>query len=419
MPTLLLATLLVASAPLGATQPPAQRPTPEPLTFASDVRMIRLDVSVVDRAGRPVRGLMAEDFRILEDGKPVSLSVFEAIEDGALATASREGEGAIASPFDTRTERRLVDRSPSAAQAPSLVVRSDTPGPRGPGQRIVIVADPSGLTAMQLARVREATSDFVAKQATEGDVVRLINLATREVWEGKIPDDRVRLSSIGRKLSRHRSPFFTPGGSGDSIAEQIDLDMETEVAESYSQSLRQERFLSRFARAGELLAVFDEILIQLSAIPGRKSLVLISDGFPQMRLLDERLERTAHLAREAQAAIHFVDAVGLDGLLPETSGEKMRPVFELAWSRSGGSQDLAEATGGFVSRFANVLTHAVSRAAAEARSYYIVGYAPVRKDDGRFRTVKVKVGQDDVTVRTKKGYIAGGVGSGLVSRRVR
>lgn len=396
MKTLLLATLLVVSAPLGAAQAPSQRPTPEPLTFASDVRMIRLDVSVVDRAGRPVRGLMAEDFRVLEDGKPVELSVFEAIEDGAPATASREGEGVV-----------------------SLAVRSDTRSPRGPGQRIVIVADPSGLSAMQLARVREATSDFVAKQAAEGDIVRLINLATREIWEGRIPDDRVRLSSIGRKLSRHRSPFFTPGGSGDSIAEQIDFDMEAEVAESYSQSLRQERFLSRFARAGELLAIFDEILIQLSAIPGRKSLILISDGFPQMRLLDERLKRTAHLAREAQAAIHFVDAFGLDGLLPETAGGKMQPVFELAWSRSGGAQDLAEATGGFVSRFANVLTHAVSRAAEEARSYYIVGYAPVRKDDGRFRTVKVKVEQGDVTVRTKKGYIAGGVGSGLVSRRAR
>lgn len=397
MKTLLLATLLVVSAPLGAAQAPSQRPTPEPLTFASDVRMIRLDVSVVDRAGRPVRGLMAEDFRVLEDGKPVELSVFEAIEDGALATASRQGEGGVA----------------------TLAVRSDTPSPRGPGQRIVIVADPSGLSAMQLARVREATSDFVAKQAAEGDIVRFINLATREIWEGRIPDDRVRLSSIGRKLSRHRSPFFTPGGSGDSIAEQIDFDMEAEVAESYSQSLRQERFLSRFARAGELLAIFDEILIQLSAIPGRKSLILISDGFPQMRLLDERLKRTAHLAREAQAAIHFVDAFGLDGLLPETAGGKMQPVFELAWSRSGGAQDLAEATGGFVSRFANVLTHAVSRAAEEARSYYIVGYAPVRKDDGRFRTVKVKVEQGDVTVRTKKGYIAGGVGSGLVSRRAR
>jgi len=391
---LLLSSLLITATAQGAAPP--QRPTPEPLTFAGDVRMIRLDVSVVDGAGRPVRGLMAGDFSILEDGKPVELSVFEAIEDGAIATVSSGEEN-----------------------APTLLVTSGPKPARSPGQRIVIVADPSGLTAMQLARVREATSEFVARRAADGDIVRLINLATREVWEGKIPEDRIRLSSIGGKLSRSRSPFFTPGGSGDSIAEQIDLDMEAEVGESYSQSLRQERFLSRFARAGELLALFDEILIQLSALPGRKSLILVSDGFPQMRLLDQRLERTAHLAREAQAAIHFVDAYGLDGLLPETSGGKLTPVFELAWSRSGGSQDLAEATGGFVSRFANVLTHAVARAAEEARSYYIVGYAPVRRDDGRFRTVKVRVRRDDVTVRTKKGYIAGGVGSGLVTRRVR
>jgi VWFA-related protein len=359
--------------------------------------MIRLDVSVVDDGGRPVRGLNAADFSILEDGKPVELSVFEAVEDGALATASVDGETGVR----------------------SLAVRPDARIGRAPGQRIVIVADPSGLSAMQLARVREATSDFVAKLAREGDTVRLINLSTREVWEGRIPDDRVRLSSIGRKLSRHRSPFFTAGGAGDSIAEQIDFDMEAEVAESYSQSLRQERFLSSFARAGELLAVFDEILIQLSVIPGRKALVLISEGFPKLRLLDERLERTAHLAREAQASIHFVDAYGLDGLLPESSGGKLAPIFEAAWSRSGGSQDLAEATGGFVSRFANVLTHAVSRAAEEARSYYIVGYAPARRDDGRFRRVKVKVARNDVTVRTKKGYIAGGVSSGLASRKAR
>lgn len=382
MSTLILAALLALG---GVPQNPPRSPTPEPLTFASDVRMIRLDVSVVDDAGRPVRGLRADDFSILEDGHPVPLSVFEAMEDGALATTVTSEDGGLA----------------------SLAVRAEGPGARASGQRIVIVVDPAGLSAAQLARVREATSDFVASRSTNGDVVRLINLSTREVWEGRIPDDRIRLASIGRKISRHRSPFFTPGGSGDSIAEQIDLDMEAEVGASYSESLRRERFLSRFARTGELLALFDEILIQLSALPGRKSMVLISDGFPQLRLLDQRLERTAHLAREAQAAIHFVDAYGLDGLLPEGPGQKMRPIFEDAWERSGGSQDLAEATGGFVSRFANVLTNAVSRAAEEARSYYIVGYAPVRRADGKFRTVKVRVNRDDVTVRTKKGYIAG------------
>lgn len=397
MSVMILATLLVVAAQ-SPSPPASSRPQrPEPLIFASDVRMIRLDVSVVDGSGRPVRGLLPANFSILENGKPVDLSVFEAVEDGSPATSVASEDG----------------------QHFSLAVRAETQPARDLRQRIVLVADPSSLTPMQLARVREAASNFIAHQTKDRDIVRLINLATREVWEGQIPGDRLRLASIGRKISRHRNPLFKAGGDGDSLAEQIDFDMEEEVAEAYSQSMRSERFLTQFAHTGELLGLFDEILIQLAAVPGRKSLVLISAGFPQIRLLDERLERTAHLAREAQASIHFVDAYGLDGLLPDEPGQKMKSVFAMAWNRSGGSQDLAEATGGFVARFANVLTSALTRAAEEARSYYIVGYVPLRKDDGKFRSVKVRVNRDDVTVRTKKGYIAGGIGSGLVSKRVR
>ena len=54
---------------------------------------------------------------------------------------------------------------------------------------------------------------------------------------------------------------------------------------SFSESARNERFQTQFARTGELLALFDEILIQLAAIPGRKSLILISDGFPRSAFL--------------------------------------------------------------------------------------------------------------------------------------
>jgi VWFA-related protein len=349
----------------------------------------------VDGSGRPVRGLLPRDFSILEDGKPVELSVFEAVEDGSPATSVASEEGP-----------RL-----------SLAVRAENPPGKVLRQRIVLVVDPSSLTPTQVARVRVALSDFILRSTKDQDIVRLINLATREVWEGLIPGDRVRLASLGRKTSRHRNPLFKPGGDGDSIAEQIDLDMEEEVGESFSQSTRSERFLTQFARTGELLGLFDEILIQLAETPGRKSLIFISAGFPDVRSLDARLERTAHLAREAQAAIHFVDAFGLDGLLPGAR-QKMMPVFEMVWERSGGSQDLAAATGGFVSRFSNTLTDAVIRAAEEARSYYIVGYAPKRRDDGRFRNVKVRVDRKDVTVRTKKGYIAGGVDSGLESKRV-
>jgi VWFA-related protein len=390
-----LTTVLAMAVQTGPARPPAPQATPEPLTFASDVRMIRLDVSVVDKNGRPVRGLGPRDFSIFENGKPVELQVFEAMEDGALATSTPTDEGG-----------RL-----------SLAVNADDPK-HPSGQRIVIVADPSGLSPMQLARIRQGVSDFVTQRAQDGDIVRLINLSTREIVEGRIPADRMRLASAGRKISRRHGPQ-SPGSDGlvsDSIADQIDFAPDADLAESFSQSLRTERFLSQFARTGELLSLFDEIMIQLAAVPGRKSLIFISEGFPDVRTLDERLKRTAHLAREAQAAIHFVDVLGLDGLLPEKQGDKLQSVFEMAWARSGGSQELAEATGGFVSRFANVLTNAVSRAAEEARSYYIVGYAPVHRDDGRFRTVKVKVNRRGTTVRTKKGYIAGGSSLMLTGR---
>jgi VWFA-related protein len=376
-------------------QPPAPSisPTP-PLTFGVDVRIIRLDVSVVDAVGRPVRGLRAEDFDVTEDGRTVELSFFEAVSGGAgpenvIVRADGDSGG------DLERVGGLAQSEPS------------------PAHRIVILADPGPLSSAQLHRLREATSEFVRRHAREGDVVRIINLSTRETWEGRLPEDRERLASVGRRLSRHRNPLFVAGGDGSTIAEQIELDMEQEVEGAYTESLRRERFLSQFSRSAELLGLFDEILIQLAAVPGRKSLVLVGMGIPQLARLSDRLERTAHLARQAQAAIHYVDAFGLDGLLPESPGQGLKPIFAGVWERTGGSQDLAEATGGFVARFANVLTGALVRAANEARSYYVVGYAPPRKDDGKFRRVKVRLNvprghpAHGAIVRTKKGYIAG------------
>jgi VWFA-related protein len=164
-----------------------------------------------------------------------------------------------------------------------------------------------------------------------------------------------------------------------------------------------------FSRTSGLLGTLESLFIQLEAVPGRKAVVMISPGFPQLHNFDKKLQRVATLAREAAVAVYFVDAVGLDGLI-ETgpSGRVMlRPAFEMAWNRSGGSQDLAEATGGFTFRFGNSLLPALSRIGSEMRTYYVLGYVPQRPDDGRFRSVKVKVDLPGVTARTKKGYLAG------------
>ena len=55
----------------------AQQPPPQPqATFQSGVDVVQVDVSVLDKDRRPVRGLTPEDFTILEDGKPRPIVAF-------------------------------------------------------------------------------------------------------------------------------------------------------------------------------------------------------------------------------------------------------------------------------------------------------------------------------------------------------
>ncbi len=54
----------------------AQDQEPDGFVIRSDVRLVLLDVSVKDRAGRPVSGLKRDQFRVFEDGKPQTVTEF-------------------------------------------------------------------------------------------------------------------------------------------------------------------------------------------------------------------------------------------------------------------------------------------------------------------------------------------------------
>ena len=71
-----------------AQQPPAQ----PPVTFRTGVDLVEVDVSVLDKDRRPVRGLTRENFTILEDGKPRPAVAFAAVD-----LAEREASPARAS----------------------------------------------------------------------------------------------------------------------------------------------------------------------------------------------------------------------------------------------------------------------------------------------------------------------------------
>jgi VWFA-related protein len=359
----------VIAAALGASLGQETRP----LEFPAAVELIRLDVSVVDHKGKVVAGLVPSDFAVSEDGRPMEITYFQAVEpDGTLVVDPTTGS--------VRWQRH-----------------SD-----GAPRRIVVLVDTGPLSHAQLLRARRAVSGFLAEGTSRGDRIHLINLSTGRSWGGLIPDDRARLLSAARTLDRRASWWDGPGGR-EPFSERSESGP---IADAPSEASTSGRFLSLFSRSSGLLGNLEALMIELSGVEGRKALVLVSPGFPNQRALETRLKRVASLARESATAVYFLDASGLDGLTP-TPGEALVPVFDTLWQRSGGAQDLAEATGGFTFRLGNSLAPALGRVGSEMRTYYVLGYVPPRSADGGFREVQVRIDVPGLKARTKQGYVAG------------
>src|SRR5262245_55203773 len=130
-----LALMLAARAAL-------QVPAPAPPRFPAGTRLIRLDVSVVDRPGRPVAGLRPEGVAVKEEGRGVDVAYYQAVEEPGTGGESSE--------------------RPAAASPPN---------------RIVILVDARTMSPAQLHRAREAVTGYLAL-ARDGEWLRLSNLAT-------------------------------------------------------------------------------------------------------------------------------------------------------------------------------------------------------------------------------------------------
>src|ERR1039457_3041119 len=65
---------------------------------------------------------------------------------------------------------------------------------------------------------------------------------------------------------------------------------------------------------------------------------------------------------------------------------------------------LADGTGGFVITNTNDLLGGMQKIGKEQNQYYIVGYTPPESPEGSCHTLKVKVEQAGVTVRSRAGY---------------
>lgn len=372
-----------------------------------------VDVVVTDKKGVPIPELEREDFSLAEDGAPQAIASFEAIQ---------------------------VPSAPSATTPQKPKISSNTTPEARTGRSFVVVFDDVHLAPFQSNRAKIAVTEFLKSGVREGDRVTLVATGGGAWWTTRMEAGRDELIALLKRLDGRLIPDTSPERITDYEAMRIHVYRDQQIVERVNRRFQTfgvsplgaqgRRGLSDedpqvFGRASDVyfqamtrmrvtLEVLERALASLAPNKGRKTLVLVSQGFIYDPNLDE-FKRTVEAARRSNVAVYFLDTRGLEGL-PAMFGAQFGPaadtrdigpaMFE-SLEASEGAESIAADSGGFSVKNTNDLTGGIQRIANESRSYYLIGYHPKNTArDGKFRRIQVKVNRKGAQARARKGYYA-------------
>jgi VWFA-related protein len=400
-----------------------------PPSFPTQSELVTVDVVVLGPDGKPVSGLARDDFVVKEDGRVQTIAAFEAVEavvpalqsPATIAAAPSQSLMAtnVAGPpthrsfavvfDDLHVGDTNVEQAKSAVEA--FVARDARPGDRlalftvSDGRYWATrrgAEDRAWREALRVVRSHQLAEPLLGCRVTHYEAMRIEDYNDARVaglvkrrLDLLCPEDR--LKAEGMAMARAAAPVASSGSDTPSTHDP-------KVGALYAQAR---------AQLAKTLRVTREAVRRLAATPGRKSLVLVSEGFPVDPSLDVFREVREQAAR-ANVAISFLDARGL-ATGPEflsaagttsVPPQDVGPTIALWKLEDGGSKALAEETGGLVLQ-TNDMVSGLERVADESRATYLLGYEPTNeKRDGRYRRLKVEVRRPGLQVRARAGYFA-------------
>jgi VWFA-related protein len=382
--------LAVVLAGAGAAQErePAQ---PKPV-FGTTVEVVQVDAVVIDSEGRYVTDLGASDFVIDEDGRKQTISNCTYITPEPAAE-----ERATTPPLVQLPQRQAVRRT------------------------MAMVVDDLGLSFESTVRVRTTLHDFIDRQMWPGDLVAIVRTGAgmgalqqftsdRRMLHAAV--DRIRFNLTGRGSV---AAFSMPGphgamareDRGESGGSGRGADAATTGFKAGMQAFEaaRERDRQLYLTTGSLGAV-RFVLGGMRQMPGRKSIVLISEGFSMYdesgdrSRVTEAVRTLIDLASQASVVIYSFDPSGLSAT-------------ESGWAasaRRAGMSSLATDTGGLLLADTNDLRGAVQRVLEDQRGYYLIGYTPDQvsprpnQAGAGYHRIKVVTRRPGLRVRSRRGF---------------
>ncbi len=377
--------------------------------FRADLAMVQVDVVVTDKKGQLVTDLDCEDFEISEDDRRQPIAQCAFVPQLGLAVESLPG---------------ARSRTPNATVGPAA--RID----RAAVQRvIVLVVDDLSLDLQSVESVRTALRSFVADEMQPGDLVSVVRTGSGHgTLQQFTRDKRILTAAID--------------GVRFNIQAQVDA-FEPVQAPVLGSPVTQSRGMAQIdqLRLDELsegtIAALRLVLTGIRDLPGRKSVVFLSKGWPlggsgNFTAFGRAIPDLVHLANRASAVIYGVDVQGvLTGQLtavddmndaninnplrgqPASPEDRMYLTVRTRTAPRPGLRSLSALsapTGGLLLSGRNDLSQQLERIVNDQRGYYLVGYTPspsafaAVKGYPAFHKIYVKVRRKGLTVRSRSGF---------------
>lgn len=389
------------------SQDPKPLPTPpdDGDVVKISTNLIQIDVAVTDAKGKPVTDLRPDEIEILENGVRQPITSFSFISGKKPAAATPATKDAI--PI------------PNAPLRPEQIRRT-----------IALVVDDLSLSFESAFQTRRSLKKFVDEQMQDGDLVAIIRTgAGIGALQQFTSDKRILYAAI------ERVKWNAQGSGGISAFAPIEPAVDTSLrdagdaeADEGDEAIGSGQSLDSFRNsvfATGTLGALRYIVTGMAELPGRKSVIMFSDGF---RLFEEDdassdivldfLRQLVDTANRSSVVFYTVDARGLQTTsltaadqITDTSPEAMESASkgrrdELLDTQEGLSH-LAEETGGFVVKNSNDLAAGVRRV-LEDQSYYLVGYEPDAEtfdpEKRKFNKLEIRVARKGATARYRSGF---------------
>lgn len=423
--------LLLASLALGLAAPGLAQEEPKPKTGdlfidTVEVNVVNVDVYVTDKKGDPVTGLTADDFEVFENGSPMKITNFYAIEDRHVKAAGTPGEGSEASSEAAAARDVVAPEAAEPANAEEL--------PEEQRLSLIVYVDNLNIRPHNRRRVLQDVRSFLRHELGPTDRVMLV--AYDRSLKVKVPFT----TDVDRVV---QGLFELDEVSGEAVhadSDRRDVLQRIEDADSGAEALMWAENHAESVK-NDLAFTIDalrEVVSSLAGLPGRKAILHVSDGLPMIPAEDvfyaveqgfqrtgaltrvysydtsRRFEELAAHANANRVSFYTIDASGL-----QVYSSADAQTFQA--NRAGGAalidririqntqaslQLLAEETGGKAILNTNRVLGPLEDVAKDFRTYYSLGYTPGHSGSGRYYQIEVKLKDKsrNLVVRHRAGY---------------